>query len=67
MRIETYLLEQFITIARCGTLSAAAEEIHLSQPTLTRSMQKLEREIGVPLFEHSRNKTSINEYGKILN
>ena len=66
MRIETYLLEQFITIARCGTLSAAAEEIHLSQPTLTRSMQKLEREIGVPLFEHSRNKTSINEYGKIV-
>ena len=38
--IEIYLLEQLEAFARCGTLSAAAEELHLSQPALTRSMKK---------------------------
>ena len=40
--IEIYLLEQLEAFARCGTLSGAAEELHLSQPALTRSMKKLE-------------------------
>ena len=39
--IEIYLLEQLEAFARCGTLSAAAEELHLSQPALTRSMMSL--------------------------
>ena len=49
--LEIYLLEQLEAFARCGTLSAAAEELHLSQPALTRSMKKLEEIVGVPLFE----------------
>lgn len=48
--IEIYLLEQLIALDDCGTLSEAAKKIHLTQPTLTRSMQKLETEIGVPLL-----------------
>ena len=54
--IEIYLLEQLEAFARCGTLSAAAEELHLSQPALTRSMKKLEELIGVPIFERGKNK-----------
>lgn len=34
-------LEQLVAVADYGTLSAAAEALHISQPTLTRSMQKL--------------------------
>ncbi len=63
--IEIYLLEQLEAFARCGTLSAAAEELHLSQPALTRSMKKLEDLIGVPLFERGKNKLSLNENGKL--
>lgn len=63
--IEIYLLEQLEAFARCGTLSAAAEELHLSQPALTRSMKKLEDVIGVQLFERGKNKLSLNENGKL--
>ena len=63
--IEIYLLEQLEAFARCGTLSGAAEELHLSQPALTRSMKKLEELIGVPLFERQKNKLALNENGKL--
>lgn len=61
--IETYLLEALAAVQQCGTLSAAAEELHLTQPTLSRSIKKLESEIGVPLFRHEKNKLTLNENG----
>ena len=39
---EIYQLEQLLAFAECGTLSGAAERLHLSQPALSRSMQRLE-------------------------
>ena len=61
--IELYQLEQLTAFAQYGTLSKAAEELHISQPTLTRSMQKLESEFNVPLFRRSKNKLEFNENG----
>ena len=61
--IEIYLLEQLDAFAKYGTLSKASEELHLTQPSLTRSMQKLEEIIGVPLFERTKNKLTLNENG----
>lgn len=43
-------LEQLIAFADLGTLSKAAEELHISQPTLTRTMKNLEAAFGVPLL-----------------
>lgn len=63
--IEIRLLEQLTAFARYGTLSKAAEELHTSQPALTRSMKKLEEELGVPLFVHGRNHLALNETGKV--
>ncbi len=63
--IEIYLLEQLDAFAKFGTLSKASEELHLTQPSLTRSMQKLEELIGVPIFERTKNKLSLNENGLI--
>ena len=57
-------MEQFVKIVECGTISKAAEELFLSQPALTRSMQKLEQELGVELFFHGKNKIELNENGK---
>ena len=39
--MELYLLEQLIAFSRQGTLSGAAEELHISQPALSQSMKKL--------------------------
>lgn len=56
-------LEQLIAFADFGTLSRAAGELHLSQPTITRSMKHLETEFGVPLFTRGKNKIELNETG----
>src|SRR5437588_256307 len=45
------LLRPFLAVARTGTLSAAARELSVSQPALTKSVQKLEEQVGTPLFE----------------
>lgn len=63
--VEIYLLEQLDAFARCGTLSAASEELHISQPALTRSMKKIEEEMGVPLFDRQKNRLYLNENGKL--
>ena len=63
--IEIYLLEQFDAFARCGTLLKASEELHITQPTLSRSMKKLEDEFGVSLFHRENSKLSLNETGKL--
>ena len=63
--IETYLLEALVAFNKYKTLSSAAEEIHISQPALSRSMQKLEDILGVSLFERGKNKISLNETGKL--
>lgn len=65
MYIEIYLLEQLDAFARHGTLAAASEELHLTQPTLTRSMQKLEGELGVPLFDRKNKKICLNDNGRL--
>ncbi|MCD8065802.1 MAG: LysR family transcriptional regulator [Oscillospiraceae bacterium] len=61
--IEIYQLEQLRAFAECGTLSEAAERMHISQPTLTRTMKKLEEEFGVALFSRTKNKMMLNENG----
>lgn len=61
--IEMQLLEQLVAFERHGTLSAASEVLHLSQPSLTRSMQKLEMLLGVPLFERDKNRIRLNPTG----
>ncbi len=63
--IENYLLEQFIGFAEAGTLLKASEILHISQPSLSRSMKKLEEEFGVPLFHRENSKIALNETGKI--
>ncbi|MCM1060200.1 MAG: LysR family transcriptional regulator [Eubacterium sp.] len=63
--IEISQLEQLAAFAEYGTLSKAAEELFISQPTLTRAMQKIEEEFRVPLFEHKKNKLTLNENGQL--
>jgi DNA-binding transcriptional LysR family regulator len=61
MDFET--LTQLIMFAESGTLSLAAQKLHTSQPSLSRSMKKLEEEIGVPLFSHQKNRLAFTDTG----
>lgn len=61
--IEFYILEHLAAFYECGTLSSAAEKLHISQPALSRSMQKIEGLLNVPLFNHQKNKLTLNDTG----
>ncbi|MDO4548052.1 MAG: LysR family transcriptional regulator [Clostridia bacterium] len=63
--LEIYVLEQLKAFAEFGTLSAAAEHLHLAQPSLSRSMQKLEDNLGVKLFERRKNRITLNAAGEL--
>ena len=60
-----YELEQFIEFNKQGSLSKAAEALNISSPTLSRSMQNIENEFGVSLFNRTKNKLTLNETGKL--
>ena len=64
--IELEQLKQLIAFAIYGTLSKAAEELYISQPALSRSIQKLEKTLGVELFDRKKNKMELNENGKTV-
>ena len=61
----TYL-HYFRTAARLGNLSQAAKELYISQPGLSQYLTRLERELGVPLFDRRKGRVELNTYGKIF-
>lgn len=61
---DIYLLEQLAAFAELGTLSEAAIQLHTSQPAVTRSMKKLESDLGVSLFIRGKNRIELNETGR---
>ncbi|HJA29414.1 MAG TPA: LysR family transcriptional regulator [Candidatus Olsenella pullicola] len=63
--MELEQLRRLDAIARAGTISSAAEELHMSQPSVSRSMRALERELGCELFERTRNHVELNEAGRV--
>jgi LysR family glycine cleavage system transcriptional activator len=59
-------LEAFVQVARLGSVKAAAEELALSTPALSRRVQALERFIGRPLFDRKHQALEINTDGQRL-
>lgn len=56
-------LKQLITFAEEGTITKAKKKLLISQPALTRSLQRLELELDVQLFERKKNKITLTETG----
>ena len=59
-------LRYFQTVAKTGNVSKAAEKLFVTQPNLSKSIARLEEELGVPLFEHRKGKILLNEYGRVF-
>ena len=62
--MELRLLKYFWTIAEEGTISQAAEVLHLTQPTLSRQLKELEEELGTELFVRENRKMILTEAGE---
>jgi len=59
-------VEAFVHVARLGSVKAAAEELALSSPALSRRIQSLERFVGRPLFDRRHQAIVANEDGEKL-
>lgn len=64
--LSLHALEQFVALARTKNFTRAAEELHLSQPALSRAIQKLEDQLGQPLFERKPREVLLTDLGELL-
>jgi DNA-binding transcriptional LysR family regulator len=64
--MELRVLEYFLAVAREENMTAAAQVLHVSQPTLSRQMMDLERELGKTLFVRTNRQTMLTEDGMLL-
>lgn len=64
--LNLHLLEQFVVLAGTKNFTRAAEELHLSQPALSRAIQKLEDQLGQPLFERKPREITLTDLGALL-
>lgn len=63
--LENYLLEQLVAFADAGTLSKAAQELHITQPALSKAMHRIEELFGIPLFHRTHSHIELNANGKV--
>ena len=64
--MELLQLEYFYAVAQNQHMTRTAEQLHIAQPSLTQSIRRLEKELGVPLFYHSGRNIALTEYGVAL-
>jgi DNA-binding transcriptional LysR family regulator len=64
--MELQQLEYFRVVARTQHVTQAAEELGITQPALSRAIARLERDLGVSLFDHRGRSVRLNRYGEAL-
>ena len=64
--MEIRVLKYFLTVAEIGNITKAANSMHLTQPTLSRQLQDLEKELGQKLFKRGSKNITLTPEGMIL-
>ncbi|UUZ90022.1 LysR family transcriptional regulator [Paenibacillus sp. P25] len=64
--MEWQQLEYFQTVARMEHMTRASEYLSVSQSALSRSIARLESELGVPLFDRQGRSITLNRYGQLF-
>lgn len=59
-------LEYFQAVSQLSSISKASEKFHISQPSVTVAIQKLEEELGVQLFDRSQRKIALTAEGTLF-
>ena len=64
--MELLWLQYFKRVAETGKISTAADSLYISAPSLSATISRLEKELGVRLFDRTNNSIALNEQGRIL-
>jgi len=64
--MELQQLKYFLVLAGIENVTKAAESLNIAQPALSQSIKRLEKELGVPLFERTGRRLHLNEAGKFF-
>ena len=64
--MELRVLGYFLALAREGSITKAADVLHITQPTLSRQLSQLEEETGVVLFERGNRSIRLTGEGLLL-
>lgn len=64
--MELMQLKYFKTVAEMGKISDAAQSLFVSAPALSNSISRLEKELGMALFDRTNNKIQLNRQGQIF-
>lgn len=63
MGMELLQLQYFIAVARVEHMTEAARSLHVTQSSLSKTIQRLEEDLGVPLFDRTGRKLRLNQFG----
>lgn len=64
--MEIKYLRDFVILAQTGNFMEAADILYCSQSALSKHIQSIEKELGVPLFERTTRKVKISKFGELL-
>lgn len=64
--MELRVLRYFLSVAREGNITRAAERLFVTQPTLSKQLRELEEELGCRLFERGARAIALTEEGRLL-
>ncbi|MFD2700629.1 LysR family transcriptional regulator [Paenibacillus shunpengii] len=62
--MELLQLHYFRTVAQLEHMTKAAEQLRIAQPALSKTIARLEEDLGVPLFRRNGRQIRLNEYGR---
>ncbi|AZM94433.1 LysR family transcriptional regulator [Vreelandella venusta] len=60
------LLQVYVTVVRCGSISEAARQLHLTQPTVSQQLKRLREAVGSPLLEQHAQQLTMTATGQAL-
>lgn len=61
--MDLRLLEYFLAVAKAGNITKAAEQLHVTQPTISRQLMDLEETLGIPLLTRGKRQVTLTDAG----
>lgn len=61
--MDTRVIKYFLTVAQTNNITRAAQQLHITQPTLSRQIIELEKELGVALFDRKQRRMTLTNEG----